>query len=192
MRKKIAAFWDRYGYYCLVGLCLTVVVCAAVFTRREDEARVPFTPSAVDQGERLSDVTYVDTTLPPSPAPPILPFEGAKIARGFSKAPIYFAASSCFKTHPATDFSVQEGALICAVLAGTVQKITDNTLTVAHQDFTKAMYVGIKNSPLLEGDAFKQGDALGQATAYVSGEGAGLLHIVYFASDGTPLPLFEK
>ena len=186
MRKKAETFLNGCGYYLTILVCLGVILLSAVFARRTDEKRALSAPIAAENGERLSDVMFGETTPPPEEVCAPATASG-EIAAGYSEAPVYFDSVGLWRAHYAVDYFVRAGEKVLAIKSGHIDAVKGDTVSIRHADGGLSTYVGVQNVPLSAGDAVRQGDTLGEATGRVPGEGEDILHVFVQTSGGAPV-----
>lgn len=185
MGKKLAIYWDKYGYYAVMLLCLATVVFAAIITLREDALRAA-SQAAANTGERLDDAQA--SQVEPS-APPAYTLKNT-LAAPFSDTPEHDVAHGVWRVHQSIDVLPDEKGQVYALRAGKVQSVDGDSVTILHEDDSIAVYRGFLAALIAQGTSIAQGEALGSAGAAIPFEGAGHVHITVYDAQGVPLNPF--
>lgn len=206
-------FVERRGFYVVLAVCvLTILISGALTYRMRDALENPSLPPAEDaraasnaQGVETLEQAMIAgagasawaTETPPIATPPIAPMMPVQgfVSRPFSAdAPVYFARTREWRTHPAIDIEADYGAVVVACMGGVVQSAGDEgalglCVRVAHDGGYESLYAGLSEAPYARaGDRVSAGQAIGHVGNGVLHESDGAPHLHFaLTRDGAPV-----
>ncbi len=192
-KQRIKTLWDNQGYYWIIGICVCIVLGAAVFGRVDayrkaqleknrpideiESVPVDVVPEFVD---KLSDITLLDgksaaitprptnTPLPPNKLDE-WPIKG-KVLREYAEAElIWQEGMGYWSTHDGIDIETFYGEVVRAVFAGKVKavykdKLLGNVIEIERRDGMRAKYCGLATLEIVKvGDNVEPGQAISAA-----------------------------
>ena len=177
-------FWDRFGYLCVLGLCLGMIGTTAVLTRRPaPEAEPPETtryalPTPTPSPRTVSADMTIEPTATQSPF--LLPTDG-KMGMGYAEDTVIFNKTlGEYATHSGVDFLGEEGDAVRAVESGTVTRVWEDPLMgycveITHRGGYISRYCSLSTEGMVSAeDTVSRGQVIGTmgtTAAAESGEG---------------------
>ena len=169
--RRFSAFWEKWGYVCVLALCAALIGTTAALTHPKKEppaapevtrytVKTPVpTPAAVQAA--------VQTTLQPQTF--LMPCEG-EIGMGFSReAAVYNQTLAEYAAHNGTDILAKEGAAVRAMEDGTVTRVWEDALMghcmeITHRGGYISTYCSMHSPGVAEeGAAVSRGQVIGTA-----------------------------
>lgn len=147
MRRLI----KKWGESVLAVLCLLAIVFAALYTRQDDLRRMAAENAAASQDQTL---TALPASLPwgaPTSGGVLIPFATAGKSGGI------------WRFSPYVRWAAEAGESVRAMAAGTVLRVGEDAVRLAHADDTQSGYRGLGRVRVRPGQAVEAGEALGTA-----------------------------
>lgn len=167
MRERIRELWDRFGYACVLTVCIGMIAVTAVWTHwPQPEAQAP-------------EVTrYTVTTPTPQPvsvgatpeATPItfdMPCQGEEGMSFAQDRVLYSKTLGEYTTHDGVDFLGEEGDTVRAIGDGQVTKQWQDELLgycieITHRSGYRSVYASLATEGYVSvGEAVSRGQAIG-------------------------------
>lgn len=188
--SKVLRFIRRNALYLILAFCILAVgfSITLMLIRQNNQASVQKPPVIEkplpddDNGnentgnENTGNENTGTVTPEPQPTPVakpivfIMPVNETSSIGAYSETMVWCSTMGRFETHLAIDFFAQEGTSVFAVYDGTVESIESSllegyTITIDHGNGLKTVYNSLADGDqVVEGQAVKQGDIIGQVS----------------------------
>ena len=190
-RQSVKTFFQKQGLYVLIFLCIAAAgITAIVAWPRAEVAEPEVSESGQDvvyvPSSEVSPTVSPSATATPAPTPVITPepsqpvtansgsgrvtlkkpVEGA-IINGFSGDElVFFASMNMWATHNGIDIQTDEGAEVCAAMAGTVTQVYTSeseggVVIISHSSTAQTVYKGLGEIGVEAGEKVNSGQAIG-------------------------------
>lgn len=171
MKRKLEAFWTKCGWGILCVLCAGTVLLSALWTRSAQQEE------ALENVLLSTDEKLEDKAAPASHAP----CDGA-VLRMPGKHPVYFDQTGVWRTHPGTDYTLDAGQSVYAVMDGVIAE-SGNGKILLQGETESITYLGIAKCLCVPGDQVTAGQVIGLSGAWVPFEGEGHICVISAALD---------
>lgn len=194
-------FVQRQGYVVMTVLCAAVIAGSAAWTqqagfRRAADAPTPDAASAAELWQQS-----LQSAATPSPAPvssPALwqsPLRQVRAVMAYAPDRLVPSGiAGLWRVHDAVDLAAAPGEPVMAIRDGTVAEVTDDAVTLVHDEGWISQYAGLATTgDLREGQALLAGDIVGIAGGTAHGQ-SGCVHLRVALGDESvdPLALWEE
>ena len=181
--QRAKNFMLDYAYLMTLGAALTVVAASALYTwqlRQKGEIQATADAPEVQASalpastpEPLSTAVPLATMAPMGIASTVRlggttvrPVSGGALRESDPTAPVYWEALSCFQPHAGLDLAGAQDEEVLLVMDGTVTRTVRDELwgwrvEVAQTDGQTALYAGLAQSLVQEGQHVTRGQAIG-------------------------------
>lgn len=161
--NKARSFFKNYGYYALLGVCVTVLTLVVVLS-------VP--PSDNNLNVNTGAIVFLE------------PVANSTILKEYSADALLFNQTlNQWEAHKAVDYVAASGTNVLASYEGTVQSIYSNymegtVVVIDHGDGLKTIYKSLDSNTLVEeGDTVDKGDVIGTASDSAMNEAGDGAHV---------------
>ncbi|GHU70197.1 hypothetical protein AGMMS49992_02140 [Clostridia bacterium] len=173
--RRWASWMEKQGFYVMVGLCLTVIIGSALWTR-QPVVETPHDSVAVGEAadfqQRLADVMATVTPAPtiaptPTPAPRwVKPVSGDVIRAYSPNELVYQPTMDGWAVHAAVDSSATPGEVVISPIDGKVYAVTQDaryglTVSIKLEDGSILSISGLKSTAWAAGDNVAASQSIG-------------------------------
>ncbi len=185
--NRLKQFWERYGYICVLSVCVAMVAVTAVLTRAPQE--VGEAPEvvryAVETPKPSKQSVQVDAVVRPEATPVVfaMPCEGKAGMRFSDDGLVYNRTLHEYAVHEGLDILTQENEPVRSIEDGTVTGVwmderLGQCVEVTHRSGYVSAYCSLQEGAMVEADdAVSRGQILGIAGVSASAECAEGPHV---------------
>ena len=169
--RKIKAFWERWGYVCVLALCAALIGTTAVLTRPQEMQPEAPEVTRYAAAEPTPAPAAVQTVVQSTPETPkyLMPCDG-EYGMGFAQeATVYNQTLAEYATHSGVDILTEEGAVVRAMEDGLVTRVWEDALMghcmeITHRSGYVSTYCSLHSAGVAEeGAAVSRGQIIGTA-----------------------------
>ena len=169
--RRLTAFWDKWGYACVLGLCAVLIGTTAVLTHPKKAQ--PEAPEVTRYADILPAPTpaAVQAAVQSTPQPVtfLMPCEG-NVGMDFApETMVYNQTLAEYAVHKGVDILTAEGAAVRAMEDGTVTRVWEDVLMghcmqITHRGGYISTYCSLHSSGVVqEGATVSRGQVIGTA-----------------------------
>jgi len=185
VRRRLKAFWDRWGYVCVLRFCAALIGTTAVLTRPVQTQPVAPEVTRYATPTPAPAPAAVQTVVQATPQAQTfrMPCDG-KIGMTYAEAPtVNNQTLAEYTAHTGVDILVEEGAAVRAMESGTVTRVWEDVLMghcmeITHRGGYISTYASLYSAGVVEeGTAVSRGQVIGTAGTSAAAECAEGPHV---------------
>lgn len=185
--RRWKAFWEQWGYACVLGLCAVLIGTTAALTHPRQA------PPEAPEVTRYADVlptpspsavqTQAAVQSTPEPVTFLMPCEGEMGMEFSQEATVYNQTLAEYAVHEGVDLLAEEGTAVRAVADGTVTRIWEDVLMghcmqITHRGGYISTYASLHSAGVVEeGAAVSRGQVIGTVGTSAAAECAEGPHV---------------